>query len=407
MSTNDWRASFYIAYKSILRGNRSTVGLMIFILTLSFASMMFITGFMNGFGAMIPQMFIDEMSSDISITPQETPTIKQFMPDESSLREQINTIPGVLASARRYTLAGSVAYDKDKSGQYKSLSAGIAGIDPTDDARALDIASHLRYGQWLDAADTDQIILSSALAGGYGDAAPSDLGGVKVGDKVRVTYDNGLVRTYTVKGVWHDNMTVLTSFVSSREAESVLGVYDEASKILVKVDLKQHPLAHYVEDIQSLVPNYKVQTYEDILGSYKGIMNAINLVAIIVSVISVSVAAVTIFILIYVNALNKKRQIGIFKAIGVKQNIIVYAYVIQSLFYVTVSVAIGALVVFGILYPYFAAHPVNADVGFISLVYGIIGITAGTASFILAGLLSGYIPSRIVARQDIVKAIWF
>ncbi len=407
MHANDWRASSYIAYKSIVRGNRSTTVLMVLILTLSFINMLFISGLMNGFGGMIPQMFINDVSSDIAISPQEKPDVKQFISNQTYLRSQIATIPGVLGTTRRYSLAGSVAFDKDKSGLYKSLSAGIVGVDPAKDSQIMGDYAVMRAGVFLTDSDTDQIVMSSALAGGYGDVAPSDLGGVKVGDKVQVTYSNGFVREYTVKGIYRDNMNILASYITSREAESVLGTYDSASKILVKVDLERQPLAGYVQDVKMLGPNLKVQTYEDTLGGYAGIFRAINLVALIVSVISVLVAAVTIFILIYVNALNKRRQIGIFRAIGVKQSIIIYSYAMQALFYVLVSVVLGSLVVFGALYPYFSAHPINADIGFISLLFTAPGIASSVASFIIAGMLSGYIPSRIVARQDIISAIWY
>jgi len=146
------------------------------------------------------------MSSDITISPQELPVRKQFLLNQNEVRAEIESIPGVIATTRQYLLAGSLVFDKDKNGQYKSVSGTIVGFDPSAENKVLTFKSLLMAGQFLDDTDTDQIVLSSALAGGYGDVAPNDLGGVKVGDKIKITYSNGVMRTYTVKGIYNDIM---------------------------------------------------------------------------------------------------------------------------------------------------------------------------------------------------------
>jgi len=403
---NDIKTAAFIAYKSIIKGNKSTVILLVVILTLSFTNMMFMSGILRGFSALVPQMTIDQISGDIILSPQETPQVKQFIINQTNLRTQIDAVSGVIASTRRYTLAGSFAFDKDKTGQYRNQSAAIMGIDPAQDAKVLTFRKLMRYGQFLSDTDTDQIILSSALAGGYGDIAASDLGGVKVGNKVTVTYINGITRTYTVKGIWHDNMSLMESFVSAREAESVLGVYDKASQILVKVDLQKNSIDTYFHKIKRLAPSIKVQTYKEEMGTFAALENALNLVALIVSVISVIVSAVTLFVLFYINALNKRRQIGILKAIGIKQKIIIYSYMFQAIFYTTISLLIGSFLVFGVLYPLFLKYPLNVDIGELSLFFTPGGILASIVSFAVSGILAGIIPSRMVAKEEILKAIW-
>jgi len=51
-------------------------------------------------------------------------------------------------------------------------------------------------------------------------------------------------------------------------------------------------------------------------------LTAVNLISTILSIISILVAAIVIFVIIYVNAINKRRQIGILKAIGIKQKLL-------------------------------------------------------------------------------------
>ncbi len=406
MSANDLKTAAFIAYKSIRRGHKSTLVLMILILSLSFINMMFIAGILKGLSELFPQVIIKNVSAYITVSSQETPRVKEFIPNQSALRAEIATIPGILRTTRRYVLAGSLAFDKDQSGQYKRLSSSIMGIDPAADAKIMGIEGLIKDGSFLSDTDTDQIILSSALAGGYGNLAPSDLGGARVGDKILVTYGNGIMRTYKVKGIYSDLMGIYENFITSKEAESVIGVSDSASQILVALDPNRQTLEKYRAQIGALAPTLKIQTYEDFLGSFGGFLNALDLIAVIVSIISVAVASVTIFVLIYVNALNKRRQIGILRAIGIKRTIIISSYVFQALFYVAASLVVGSILTFAVLYPLFLRYPLNVDFGAISLYFTAGWIIFGIVSLIAAGFLSGYLPSRLVARKDILTAIW-
>jgi putative ABC transport system permease protein len=256
--------------------------------------------------------------------------------------------------------------------------------------------------------DTDKIVISSALAGGYGTPSTSDLGGVKVGDKVQITYSNGIIRTYTVKGIYNDMIGVYETFITAKEAESLLDVTNDASQILVKADLDHATVTNYENRIKAMAPNLTVQNYTDLLGSVASFEQALNLISDIVSAISVMVAAITIFVLIYVNAINKRRQIGILTAIGIKQKIIVNAYILQSLFYTFCGLAIGSGVVFGLLGPLLTAFPIPIIVGLmnLTLAYTPLGIAISILCFVVAGYLAGRIPARIVAKEDILKAIW-
>ncbi len=403
---HDLRTAAFIAYKSILKGNKSTFILLIFILSLSFLNMMFISGILNGLENLFYRTIINTYASDVAVNPQEKPELKQFILNQNEVQAEIQSIPGVIATTRRYSLAGSISFDKDKNGQFKNVSGAIIGIDPTQEQKVLTLNNLIISGHYLSDTDSDQILLSSALAGGYGIPAPSDLGGARVGDKVQITYSNGVMKTYTIKGIYNDAIGIFETFITAREAESVLNVYNSASQILVKTDIDHTPITTYQKRIQQLQSNLKIQTYLDLLGSFKSFLDALNLISVIVSAISVLVAAITIFVIIYVNAINKRKQIGILKAIGIRQTIIIWSYIFQSLFYALFGVIIGSFIVFLIITPLLNKYPINVEFGYLYLVHNPITIIGGIISMFLAGLLAGYLPARIVARQNIIKAIW-
>ena len=401
------KTALFIAYKSIAKGRISTLALMFLILFLSFFNMVFIPGVFSGLLDTIISLETNTYTSDIMVNAQKEPVPKAFVQNQHELRAQIGTIPGVVGTTRTYLTAGSISYDKGNNGVYKRVSAQIIGIDPSESEKIMTTSQYLVAGSFLNDDDTDQIILAAAVAGGYDLPEPNDLGGAKVGDKVQVVYGNGVSRTYTVKGITNIlfGPALTNVYITSKEAESVLGISNQASQILVKLQ-DQTKADYYKERIQKLAPNLFVQTYLDLITAIKPVLDAFKLIAIIVSLISVLVAGVTIFVMIYINAVAKRRQIGILKAIGIKESIIVYSYVFQSLFYVLCGIAIGLLFLFGVLNPLLSAFPIQLPFGPLILSFSAALIIESVIGFIIAGFLSGLIPARIVAHEEILKAIW-
>jgi putative ABC transport system permease protein len=195
-------------------------------------------------------------------------------------------------------------------------------------------------------------------------------------------------------------------FVPYKEIESVLGVSNYASEILVNVNPDEATLDQYKAEIQAIAPELKVSDYTELLGQIQPISVAFSAIGFVVAVVSVMVAAITIFVLIYVNAISKRRQIGILKAIGIEQNIIVVSYMFQSLFYAACGVFLGSIAVFGLLDPYLRAHPFNLPLGALHLSFNPLGNVLAISSILLAGVIAGVVPSWRVARQNIISAIW-
>ncbi len=402
------RTAFFIAWRSLKRGNRSTLALIIFILTLSYFNLMFITGIMSGMTDGMVKTMVQTGLGHIAIQPQEDPQRKQYIPNEAELRARIETIPGIVGTAPRYRLGSTITHDPEKDGTYNVVSAPIVAIDPEADKKLFIIHDYIESGEYLDGLTNDEILLSAALAGS--DSLPIDpnLGGVVAGDEVTVTFSNGVMRDYKVKGTFFvAGGSELTAFINAREAESVLGVHNEASEILVITDLERAPIEEYVARVQAMAPELKIKPYTELMASIETFLGAFDAIAYIVSTIAIAVAAITIFVIIYVNALSRRRQIGILKAIGIKTHIIELSYVFQSLFYALAGVIAGCALVFAIIMPLLIVYPVPLGFGiFVTLTYTPTQIVAGIVALLLAGLLAGYIPARLVARQDILKAIW-
>lgn len=398
----------FLAFKSIVRGNKATTALIIFILSLAFVNLVFIAGILNGVIEGINKQVVTNLVSNIVIEPQEEPTKKDFIIHTQDLREQIEQIPGVVAAANRYKLVGTYAYDKEKNGKPKIRSGEIIGVNPTNEKNISQIHQKIVDGEYLEGLGSSEILLGSSLAGGYGDSEELiDLGGVKVGEKVTVTFSNGVVKEYTVKGIFKVQFGFVDrlAFITASEAESILGVHDNASQVLVKIN-EAGKEEQYVKQIQSITPNLKVKKWGDFLGGLSGVSRSFDMITLIISAIGLAVAAITIFILIYVEVVHKRKQIGILKAIGIKQEIIIYSYVLQALFYAMTGIVIGTLLTLYLLVPFFKSHPLELPIGEAGLALNRTGLIYNAVSLLIAGLVAGFIPSQRAARENILKAIW-
>lgn len=409
MSFVDIKTAFFIAYKTITKGHKSTVALIVFILSLSFFNLMFVSGFLTGFSDGVMKSMIDNSTAHVIVMPQEEPTQKDFIFDQDRIRAEIETIPGVIGTTRHYQLSGSLFYDKENNGKFKNITAQIIGITQEEEKNILTVHKNMVSGDFPDDLKDDEIILGANLTGGFGTKQTKDLGGATVGSKVQINYSNGITRIYTIRGIFKLSMVgsvASTGFISTKEAEKVLSAYNSASEILVKVDLKNKTLDDYTKSIKGLEPNLKLEKYTSRLSTVGILVTAFNLIAVIVSVISIIVSAITIFVMIYVNAVSKRRQIGILKAIGIKESIIELSYIIQSLFYSILGIVFGLMIIFWLVVPLLVIRPIPMPFGNASLVYTSMGIFINIVSLIVAGVLAGLIPAKIVAREDILKSIW-
>jgi putative ABC transport system permease protein len=225
---------------------------------------------------------------------------------------------------------------------------------------------------------------------------------------VQITYPNGIVKRYTVKGIYDIKFgaAALTALISSREAESILSTYNAATQILVKVDEKKYSVDVITAQVKSMFPALKVQKYIELFETIKTFLQAFDIIAYIVSAISVLVASVTLFVLIYVHAISRKRQIGILKAIGIKESIIVCSYVYQAMFYAFCGVVLGGAIILFVIEPLLRAYPIQLPFGPAYLFLSPERVIGGTVALIVAAFLAGLIPAHMVTRQNIIKAIW-
>ena len=408
----DLKLAFFLAHKSIFKGNRWALILIVLVMSLSFANLLLTPSILMGVTDAINRQQVETLYGDIVVDPLAD---EYHLTGATDLTRMIEQVPGVAGVAARLNYSGTLEHDwrskdsvldKGKSGTWS-----VVGIDPDDEAGVTSIHDSVIDGDYLEERDRDSILLGVEIAGGQEahSAAFQTLDGVIVGDTVRMTYPNGVQREYEVAGIFRsrDSQADRMAFVTRAEMASVLGrsVYgDRASQLLVSIDGTRSE-EEVIQSIELLDTASEARSWREYGGAMTGVVSSFAVVAGLISGIGLIVAGIVMFIVIYINVIHSRRHIGILRAIGIKRNVIIGSYLIQALFYAVMGVALGGLAFRFGLQAYFDYHPMDLSIGQVSLALHPGIVESAVAGLVLAAVLAGLVPVFNITRQGIVHAI--
>jgi putative ABC transport system permease protein len=374
-------------------------------MTLAYVNLIFISSIFGGIVEAINEQYINNLYGNIVITPASD---KIYI--ENKQTSSINNIPGIVASSAHYINDALISYDENKDGN--DIQQGkwkIKSINVEDEKRVTAISNSIIAGEYLNDGDRDKIVIGKEIAGGQGgDLDYLSLGGVLIGDKIDVKFSNNIKRTYTIKGIFStkNNQADQMAFVTKKEMESVLGVQNLSSEIIIKT-IEKGQEKQYIEPIrQSGFRDEEIRTWEQLTGFTSSASKSFTMISIILGAIGTVVAGITIFIIIFVSIVNKRRQIGILKAIGMKESTIILSFVMQAVFYAIIGILLGISIILFVIRPFFIDNPLDFPVGWVSLKITFDIIKISNISLMVAALIGGFIPAFRGTRESILDAIW-
>lgn len=401
------KISFFLAYKSITRGSKGTLALTILIMALAFINLIFISSIFLGIITTMNKGAIENMFGNIMVEPEKD---EDYIKQVKSIQGKINAVPGVIGSSPHYVMGAIISYDKNKDGRdIKSGTWPVKSINIEDEKRVTKIHQAMVAGEYLEKTDRNKIILGKEISGGYGSMEEfRNLKGVKVGDEVKVVFSNGIQREYKVKGIFNtkfigaDEMALVTE----KEMESVLGAHNMASEIVVKIEQTGQEDKYIKEFRRMGIVKEEIKPWTELMGFSASVTKSFDMISLILGMIGSVVAGITIFIVIFVNVVNRRKQIGILKAIGMQEETIIRSYILQALFYAILGIGLGLILIYFLIIPYFIKNPLDFPMGWVSLAVTKNNIITSCVSLIIAAIIGGFIPSRRGARESILKAIW-
>jgi putative ABC transport system permease protein len=403
---------FFLAVREIRRGNKWATMLIVAVMVLTFLNLVVISGVLVGLIEGSTNANRDLYTSDVLISSFKD---RSYIEQTTKITKYLEGMPEVVAISPRYlegaTLEANYKTTRKPTELINSAAGLVAGIDPKDEDLVTGISSKIVEGEYLEHDDYDMVVVGANLLDKY---LPIDspglltLRGVEVGSKVRLTV-NGYTREVIIKGVIKSKVDVdMRVLMVDSQLRNLLGRNDyNVDEIAVK--LQDPDRAGEVVSIlkkEGFDRYARIQSWEDAQPKFlQDIKATFAILGNVISTIGLAVAAITIFIVIFVNAITRRRYIGILKGIGINTTAIEFSYILQSLFYAGVGMIIGSLIVFGLLKPFIAAHPINFPFSDGILVATASGTTLRGAVLFFATMIAGYIPAKLVVRQNTLDAI--
>lgn len=406
------RLGFFLAIRQVRRASKWTTGLIIFVMTLTFLNLVVVPGILVGLIEGAVEANKEYYTSDILISTLE----KKSHIEQSPLIENIiRSMPETVAVSPRYLSSGTVEAnykEASKEEEIDSAGAPFVGINPEGENSLTGISDFVVEGEYLTPEDYDQILLGSYLLTKYfpvETASFPTLDDVGVGDKVRVTIGS-IKREMTVKGIVKskvDELSYRVYFVDS-QFRDLIGRNDyNVGEISVRLKEGTDPNAFKAALLRAGVGEYaRVQTFEDAQPKFlKDIKDTFALLGNMISSIGLVVASITIFIVIFINAITRRKFIGILKGVGISGRTIETSYVFQSFFYAACGSIIGIVLLYFFLEPFFQANPIDFPFSDGILVAPLNGTIIKIAILVVTTITAGYIPARMIVRKNTLDSI--
>jgi len=196
----------------------------------------------------------------------------------------------------------------------------------------------------------------------------------------------------------------LEPLIGYGDSVDIIGVKVKSKDLMGKAKADIEKLLRERRNVKVGEEDFEVSTPDAILGQINSVLNGIQIFIIIIASISIFVGAIGIINTMTTSVLERKREIGIMKAIGAKNKHIFFQFFVESGLLGFIGGAMG--IIFGLIVGYLGTMGINSFVGSTTspeiniflIVFSLIG------SFLI-GAIAGIIPAMRAAHQHPVEAL--
>ena len=409
------RVGLLLGWKQIRYASVWTNVMIVFIMTLTFLNLVVVSGILVGLIEGALQANRDQYTGDVFIS---TPAGEEYIEESNVILETLENIPGVVDYSPRYTAGSTVEANyrtrRDPQQVRDTVGAQIAGIDPLREDRVTHLSDFVAEGSYLEPGDEGFVLMGKNLIDRYsadfGEGFGfSSLAEIYPGDKVRITA-NGRTKEFKVKGIIDSkvNETSLRIFMVDTEMRRFIG---RSSLNINEVAVVSAPGTDPEKLRNDLTASglekwAVVRLSQEVTGQFlEDIKLTFSILGNIISSIGLLVASITIFIIVFINAITRRKFIGILKGIGIRPWAIEFSYVFQSIIYAVLGSVIAIVLIYWVLVPYFQAHPLNFPFSDGILVAPVNGTAIRVVILIAATIIAGYIPARLIIKKNTLDSI--
>jgi len=382
------RVILFMALKDIFKDKR-ILALVVFALTIGYTNVLMSTAVMNSFIGLFYDQITDTTVPHIVVEPREE---KKFIEHTESKVKNIEGIAGVVGVASHLNSSGIVILKN------KNIGCSVVGITSSLEKNISIIPEKIEKGNFLNDKEKTSVLIGTMLA--------DDLE-VSVGQRVTLVYSNGVKREYSVKGIVNTGflfVDMLNVYVTREEIESVFGTHDRSTEIGVRL-ADRDAVGTYKLLIMKQLPSDDVKTWEEKMGFFVQLIGVLKIIWNAIRMMGLLTVIVTIAIIIYVNVTSKRRQIGILKAIGARNHIVLGIFLLEAVLWSMMGTF------FGLILSHVLAYILNSirivlPIGLLVLRISSEAILLTVFLIFIASLLAAFMPARQGSRINIIKAIW-
>jgi putative ABC transport system permease protein len=407
------RIGFLLGLRQIQRANKWTTTLIIFVMMLTFLNLIAVSGVLVGLITGAERAVRAESLGDIILSEKSG---EESILETESILQEIDSYPEIETYAVRFNGGGVIEANykerRDLRGERDIANVTVTGISPTLEDEMSGLSKNVIKGEYLDPDEEGYILVGAfyikEYAEQFGDIFDT-IEGVEPGDTVRLTVGENS-KEFIVKGIIQSKVdeVSLNTYIPEREFRRL---FDRTNRNADQIVIRAKTEGSEIAITDSLVASgmselAKIQTYEEAKPKFiTDIKNTMNLLGTFIGSIGIVVASITIFIIIFINALSRRRQIGILKGIGIEQRAIEIAYVLQAAFYALAGSALGALLTYGFLLGYFERNPIKFPFSDGILVAPVDETFIRFVILFIVTLVAGFVPAWLIVKQNTLNSI--
>jgi putative ABC transport system permease protein len=399
----------FLSIKDITR-DKKIVLLVIMLIAFSYMNLTFFPAFLNGLGDTFQNEAINTGTSHITITPR-LESGQFYVNSESSIRKKIDLIPGIVGSSSHVRLSGTAFFES------KQIGVRIDALMPSEDNIVTTISKKVVKGDFLSDSDDSSIVLGEQISGrriedtigqsgGFGQSVEG-LGGIKIGEKVKIKFSNGIEKEYKVIGTASSpgvGTVDQTAYITRKEAEKILNITDKASSILVRLNDKNDADKFKKLILELGIPNVQVKTWKE-SSTFSGAINeTFGTVVFITTLVGIVIVISTIGIVVFINISRKRRIIGVLKAVGMKKKYIMQIFLLESIVFGIAGSILGLIIVYALVF-YLNANPIELAIGSLRPALATETALNSIVIIMLSSIIAGYVPSKSASEHDILETI--
>ncbi len=378
--------------------------LVIIMIAVSMSMMLSLQGIYDGMVINMVDKTKRSDSGEISIYNPDyrlNKVLQNSIKDADKIRADIESRSGVQAVVTRFSVEGL------SSTARKSSFSSIIGIDLKDEERFGQFSKFLKEGE-----------ISFAKRGAIIGSELAKTLKVRIGSKVIFTTQDssGDINAIAVRirGIVQSNNVVLDAsalYVDNARLHTFLGVgEDEATQIAIRTDsdtLQKKLQAKYktLSVMSFLELNPMLKMMEEMMVIFNSITFGIVMMVVFIGILGV----------MYVSVLDRIREFGIMRAVGMEYRLIRLQIVLEALFVGFVGYLSGAVLgILGLLYLQHFGLDLSAwaegleSFGYDSIIYAHMELSYFTNTFfaiIAASVLSVFLPLRKIKKLNPIEVI--